>query len=192
MTTARRLSRKDWLEAGLLAIRQHGLEGLYIGGLTRRLGKTTGAFYAHFSSTEAFILAVAEHWRDAVTATLSGRPGPAAATGGSRDDFDHRALGLDARVEQCLRRIAAANPQIAEICRTVDASRIDYLANAHALHGQRPVEAARRFARIEYATLVGLQQVQTGLTAEEATNLHDLFVAMARALPMVEEPRRAC
>ncbi len=55
-----RLSRRDWIVAGQDVLREHGVSGLKLAPLTRRLGVSTGSFYHHFPDFDAYLGAVAE------------------------------------------------------------------------------------------------------------------------------------
>lgn len=63
---ARRLTRDDWLRAGLDTIARHGVGGVRIGRLAAELGVTSGSFYWHFKSRDCFLDAVLRYWFDEV------------------------------------------------------------------------------------------------------------------------------
>lgn len=58
----RRLSRQDWIEAGLEAVGEAGLAALAVEPLAERLGITKGSFYWHFQDLPTFVEAVLQHW----------------------------------------------------------------------------------------------------------------------------------
>lgn len=59
-TPAGRLNRRDWILEGQEVLRAHGVSGLKLAPLTRRLGVSTGSFYHHFSDFNEYLGAVAE------------------------------------------------------------------------------------------------------------------------------------
>ncbi|CAH2799728.1 MAG: Transcriptional regulator, AcrR family [uncultured Paraburkholderia sp.] len=54
-------SRQRVLDVAARQIREHGLESLGVADCMRQAGLTHGAFYGHFSSREALIVAALEH-----------------------------------------------------------------------------------------------------------------------------------
>ena len=55
-----RLSRRDWILAGQEILREHGVSGVKLAQLTRRLNVSTGSFYHHFANFDAYLGATAE------------------------------------------------------------------------------------------------------------------------------------
>src|SRR6476661_8934302 len=58
--TSARLSRRDWILAGQEILREHGVSGVKLAQLTRRLNVSTGSFYHHFSNFDEYLGATAE------------------------------------------------------------------------------------------------------------------------------------
>ena len=175
---ARRFSLKDWLDLGLEALAEAGPAGLTIEALCQRAGKTKGSFYAHFVTSEAYLTALAEHWREAYTRRLV----EAADTGEQPDArlflLDQMALRLDSRVEQGMRRLAANDAGVMRICTEVDRERIAYLAGLHRASGRFDDRNALALARLEYATFIGFQQIDTGTGSAGAAESYQLFLKL--------------
>lgn len=174
-----RFRRSDWLALGLAALAELGPSGLTIEALCRRAGKTKGSFYAHFPAIEAYLSALAGHWRETHTHHLMRE----ADKGGPAQDrlvtLDRLALALDFRVEQGMRRLAQLDPGVAATCAEVDRERIDYLQKLHGEGGRFGSDEALALARIEYAAFIGFQQLDLGLTPQE---LHDCYGTLMRLL----------
>ena len=58
----RRVSRQDWLEAGLEALATEGPEALRIDRLAKTLGVARSGYYWHFENREDFVQALLQHW----------------------------------------------------------------------------------------------------------------------------------
>lgn len=173
----RRFRRTDWLALGLAALAEHGPAGLTIEALCRRAGKTKGSFYAHFPAIEAYLAALAGHWRQTHTHRLMQE---ADRTGPAQDRLialDRMALALDFRVEQGMRRLAQLDAGVAATCAEVDRERIGYLEKLHAESGRFAPPEALALARIEYAAYIGFQQLDLGLPPQE---LHGCYVTFMR------------
>ena len=81
-TTAKRLTKSDWLAAGMKAMVDAGPELLKAEPLARRLGTTKGSFYWHFTDVPAFHAALLAVWEaqaeaDALAA-IAGETAPSA------------------------------------------------------------------------------------------------------------------
>lgn len=175
----RRFRRDDWLALGLDALAEQGPAGLTIEALCRRAGKTKGSFYAHFPAIEAYLAALAGHWRETFTLRLMQE----VDKGGPAQDrlvaLDRMALALDVRVEQGMRRLAQLDAGVAATCAEVDRERIAYLQSLHGESGRFTSEEALALARIEYAAYIGFQQLDLGLSPK---NLHDCYGTFMRLL----------
>jgi len=176
---ARRFSQKDWLDLGLEALAEAGPAGVTIEALCRRGGKTKGSFYAHFVTSEAYLSALAGHWREAYTRRLV----EAADTGEQPDArlslLDQMALRLDSRVEQGMRRLAANDTAVMRVCTEVDRERIAYLAGLHRASGRFDDKNALALARLEYAAFIGFQQIDTGAGNAGAAESYRLLLKLA-------------
>jgi AcrR family transcriptional regulator len=175
----RRFRRNDWLALGLAALAEHGPAGLTIEALCRRAGKTKGSFYAHFPAIEAYLSALAGHWRETYTLRLMQEANRSAASQDRLAALDKLALALDFRVEQGMRRLGQFDPGVAATCTEVDRERIAYLETLHGASGRFTPQQALALARVEYAAFIGFQQLDLGLTPHE---LHDCYGTFMRLL----------
>ena len=173
-----RFARRDWLELGLAALAEAGPAGVTLEALCARAGKTRGSFYAHFAGIEAFLAALAGHWRELFTEALiiaaEEKPRPAAKL----DHLNHLAVRLDPRIEQGMRRLSAFDEGVAGICRAVDARRTAYLSALYRASGRYTGEEAEALARIEYAAFVGMQQTMPGASPEELLATYRAFLRL--------------
>lgn len=150
-----RLSTADWETAALDALAEHGLSGVAIEPLARRLGVTKGSFYWHFADREALVAAALAHWErshtERVIDALAQVPDPRArlarligsVLAGGRSDRIHLALAT------------ATHPLARETLARVTHRRLDYLESCYLELGQ-PRREAKRSALFAYAAYVGL------------------------------------
>jgi AcrR family transcriptional regulator len=175
----RRLRLNDWLALGLDALAEQGPAGLTIEALCRRAGKTKGSFYAHFPAIEAYLAALAGHWRETHTLQLMQQADKDETAQDRLIALDRMALSLDFRVEQGMRRLAQLDPGVGATCAEVDRERIAYLEKLHGESGRFTPEEALALARVEYAAYIGFQQLDLGLSPQE---LHDCYGTFMRLL----------
>ena len=89
---ARGDARTALLDAGIDVIRRQGLAATPIDDVCRAAGVTKGAFFHHFSSKEAYAMAVAERWMD-----VTGQLFADAAYRTLEDPYDRVMAYLDLR-----------------------------------------------------------------------------------------------
>lgn len=175
----RRFRRGDWLALGLAALAEQGPAGLTIEALCRRACKTKGSFYAHFPAVEAYLSALAGHWRETHTHRLMQEIDKGVPAQERLIALDRMALALDVRIEQGMRRLAQLDAGVAAICAEVDRERIGYLEKLHGENGRFTSQEALALARIEYAAFIGFQQLDLGLSPQD---LHDCYSTLMRLL----------
>jgi AcrR family transcriptional regulator len=150
-----RLTAADWETAALDALAEHGVAGVAIEPLARRLGVTKGSFYWHFADRDALLAAALAHWEtshteriiDAVEGVREPRERLARLIGrvvaGGRSDRIHIALA------------SATHPLVREALARATHRRLAYLESCYVELGQ-PRREAKRSALLAYATYVGL------------------------------------
>ncbi len=148
-----RLSRDDWIDAGLTALLESGPAGVTIEGIAVRLGATKGSGYWHFESRDALLTAVVQQWRrahtDAIREYVARQPDPEARLQRLfRLIFDRPTTTNEARV------LLADDPALRAIVAEIAEERIAYVATLVAQCGI-PRALARRRAETAYCAVVG-------------------------------------
>lgn len=125
----RRLTREDWIAAGLVALGRDGPGGLRVERVAKSLGATKGSFYWHFRNLSALEAAVLDAWADRTTATILAQ-----VAGPEPSEVRLRRLGrlvTDAaepgqlfEIERAVRAWAAFDPAVAKRVGAVDAQRL--------------------------------------------------------------------
>ena len=57
-----RLTRQDWIDAGIALLAEAGIGAVSVEGLATRLGITRGSFYHHFGAREDLLRAMLDFW----------------------------------------------------------------------------------------------------------------------------------
>jgi AcrR family transcriptional regulator len=176
---SRRYSLNDWLTLGLAALAEAGPAALTIEALCRRARKTRGSFYSHFDSTESFLLALAGHWRNIHTLALIGFAENPKAPCEKLGLLNELAARLDPKVEQGMRRLAAIDDGVADVCSKVDAERVEYLEKLYRESGlYAETWQSHVIAKIEYAAFVGMQQIEPQASPAYLQRLNMDFMKM--------------
>jgi len=175
MSTARRprLTRDDWLAAGLAALCEAGPGALGAEPLARRLGTTKGSFYWHFADVPAYSEALLARWQAAAEAALeTDESEPTAAR--------LRACAIaiaapDPGPEPAIRGWAATDDRAARAVAETDARRREHLGALLAACGISNPD----MARILLGAAVGMQALPGSEANRDAIgSLVDLILAL--------------
>src|SRR5471030_838430 len=162
-----RKTREDWLNAGLSALSKEGPEGLRIMSIAKLLTVTKGSFYWHFSSLDAYLDALAEHWEKCHTQEAIEcveRMGGDAHT--KLRLWLTGAAVSDLALARAVRSWALTHTGVRDVQARVDQKRIDYLAKL--LRGAgRPKSEAATLGRWSYWAFVGYSTLEGPTVTEK-------------------------
>jgi AcrR family transcriptional regulator len=161
-----RLDRRDWINAGLAALAEGGVEAVRVERLAAMLRITKGSFYWHFRDRPDLLAALLEAWQAAATGDIIAH---VEARGGDTATRLRLLFAIvtrsDGRLDMAVRNWAGQDAAAAAAMTAVDRRRLAYLANLFGELGFPPAEALAR-ARFSYQALIG--QFRMGdLSAEE-------------------------
>jgi AcrR family transcriptional regulator len=153
------LDRDAWVAAASKVLATHGVEGVRVEDLAKRLSVTKGSFYWHFKGRQDLLLAVLESWkegriRDIVKQTK-------AEPGKEREQIHHvidvyrtarNSKGI--AIELAVREWARRDPAAAAVVKEVDAKRLDCAARLFVACGTPEREAISR-SMLLYAYVFG-------------------------------------
>jgi AcrR family transcriptional regulator len=150
-----KLSRDQWLSAGLQALAVEGAEGLRIMSIAQQLGVTKGSFYWHFENLDAYQSALLEEWEQRHTQQIihyvEGKGGDALT---KVRNLMSVTVSADARLAQAIRSWANTNPKVKKALARVDQARLAYLVDLLSALGW-PTDKAETLARWAYCALIG-------------------------------------
>ncbi len=174
-----RLSKRDWVKAGLEALARQGVGALKAEVLAKALGVSRGSFYWHFPDVSGFHSEVLASWEKLATADIIAA---VEREGGHATARLHRLAGLvfsaEGALERQVRAWAAQHKSAATAQDRVDRKRIAYVKQLLQGVGHGSEDADTR-ARFLYLALIG--QFSTGrrfsLDRRELKSMVDLLVA---------------
>jgi AcrR family transcriptional regulator len=151
------LGRDAWIDAGLRALSDGGIEAVRVEVLARTLGVTKGSFYWHFADRRDLLAAMAAQWELASTTSVIAAVEARGGTGAARllrlISLCFRGGEID-RMESALRRWGSGDDVVRPILARIDATRLDYVTGLLVDHGL-PLATARARARLLYLTMIG-------------------------------------
>ncbi len=174
MTPAsKRLTRDDWLAAGLTALRSQGPEALKAEPLARTMGTTKGSFYWHFEDVPDFHRALLKMWEETAQAALTkAQSGSGTAT--SRLRQATQSIAGQAAGDAAIRAWARGHGSAAKTLARIDAARLETLHDLLSDVGVSNPE----MARIILASGIGMAQLSE-------TNDHDNTEAIGSLVDLV-------
>ncbi len=178
-TLSKRLTKSDWLSAGLKAVAEAGPEALKAEPLARRLGTSKGSFYWHFSDVPAFHAALLAEWeaqaRADIATALATQNSPTARLRHLGQMIATKSTGQ--AIDPAIRAWSRGNARAALSVERVDLQRLDAIRD---LLGQLDI-ANPEMSRILYAAAIGMQgtgPAEPGDNADAIGSLVDLVLAL--------------
>lgn len=122
-----RLTRRLWIEAGLLELVENGAAALAAEPLARKLGTTKGSFYWHFKDVPAFQEAILTDWQSRAFSDVMAD----LAKEGTVEQRLRRfgTMILSDKHDPAFRAWAKTSPSVALAIAQIDAERLTYFTN---------------------------------------------------------------
>lgn len=159
-------TRGEWIAAGIALLRDEGEDALTIERLCKRLDRTKGSFYHHFTDAGAFADALLAHWLDALTVRIIEQ---AERGDDPRSALARETRNVDVGLELAIRAWSLRDPRARRVMADVDARRVAYLESLWR-RSTTPARA-RALAHIEYAAFVGAQQLYRDMGSRRVREL---------------------
>ena len=162
-----RLSKKQWLDHGLLNLQESGFTSLKADKLAKSLGVSRGSFYWHFKDLADFHAGVLGRWQELkIQATIDGLE----AGGDSAESKLRQLIGIastgDGKLEQAIRAWAFSDAQVKATVDTIDARALGYVQFCLVEMGIND-ETAHARARIIYSAYLGQMMIGGDWPEEE-------------------------
>ncbi len=168
-----RLSKQDWLAEGFKLLSEFAQDKLRIQYLCERLKVTRGSFYHHFTGIDNYVAELMETWQQQNTLELIRAANQGESPEVRMDILSGLVAEKDQKVEAAIRSWSYYHPAVLQQLAIVDEVRLDYLKQIFEAMGFTP-KMARIKAQLEYATLIGIQQLFPDLTKPEIADLWEV------------------
>lgn len=168
-------ARERWVEAGLEALAEGGLDGVRVEVLAARLGVTKGGFYGYFEGRPQLLAEMLDEWERRFTEDILAQ---AVAEGGDAREQLRRVGELSStndfhRVDLGVRAWARFDEVVADRLRRVDNLRMDFLRTQFGTFVTDPDEVEARCTLL-FALAIGrglMVPDHPGRTPREAAQL---------------------
>lgn len=175
------LSKKSWLAEGFALLAEFSQDKLTIQYLCTRLKVTRGSFYHHFSGIENYIQEMMEAWEEENTHLLVKEANTGSSAEESMELLAKAVSSKNQSIEAAIRSWSFYQPTVARHLAKVDQLRLTYLKQLHLKMG-RSDEQANLIADLDYATLIGVQQLYPNIADEKMKALWQLQKKMITGL----------
>ncbi len=161
-----KLTVADWLEEGFSILSEFAQNKLRILYLCERLKVTRGSFYHHFNSIEHYITELMNSWEKSCTLECIRHSNQAKSPEQRLELLLKRIMKANQSIEEAIRSWSFYHPIVKTHLKKVDEIRIAYLQGIFEEMGMGK-ELSEKRAQLDYALLVGLQQLFPAITAKE-------------------------
>ena len=148
------LTREDWLDCALSALKDHGYSALKAQPLAKRLNVTRGSFYYHFESLEAFHASIIAHWSLRTSSQVAQAAEDIGEPIKALDDLLQKTLCSGEVLERAIRSWSTVSPNVAKAVEEVDQERIR-IAESLLRKGGVPKPDAMARAKLLYWAAIG-------------------------------------
>lgn len=169
-----RLTKKDWIEEGYKILSEFAQDKLKILYLCKRLKVTRGSFYHHFTSIDDFIQALMKNWEEENTLNLIRISNKNEHPVLKMKTLAHQIAQSNQRLEASIRSWSYYHPIVKQHIEKVDTIRLNYVQAVFEALGFEERKSKQK-AFLNYATLVGMQQLNPNLKAQEMEELFELY-----------------
>ena len=160
-----KLSKKNWVEAGMISLAEKGIDGVKVETLSKQLGVSKGSFYWHFKNRDALIEAMLDDWQERATHAIINIVDDISEDPMERlvvlSNIIFRPTRFDG-TEANWRIAGIKDSRVAAACKGIDATRIAYVRDLLVSIGV-PLSQSKHRSHLLYMVLIGnTTWVQTG------------------------------
>lgn len=174
MKFMKRLGKSDWYIAGFAILEAEGFSKITIENLCSSLKITKGSFYHHFGNIDGYVIALMKHWLQVNTIDYINKTEACVEGISKAEKLNNLAMQSSYKMEQVIRAWSYSDPVVKEYVEKADALRLEYLTMLKEEDGMDK-QTAKDAAILEYAILIGMQQLCPDISKEQLTTIYKLF-----------------
>ena len=168
-----RLSKQDWLAEGFKLLSEFAQDKLRIMYLCERLNVTRGSFYHHFTGIDNYVSELMQAWQQQNTLELIRGANKGKSAEERMEILSELVAQKDQKIETAIRSWSFYHPVVQQHLAKVDEVRLDFLRQLFEGIGFAP-KTAKIKARLEYATLIGIQQLFPDISKSDVAELWEV------------------
>ncbi|NMA74726.1 MAG: TetR/AcrR family transcriptional regulator [Bacteroidales bacterium] len=167
----KRLEKKDWFISGFSILENEGFSKITIDNLCNILNVTKGSFYHHFGNMDGYIEGLMKYWVGEYTTSFIQKTEKHKTPIQKYKVITGMVMQAPYKVEQAVRAWSYSNSIVKEYVQKVDKTRLNYITSLKKKAGKDD-EEARHSAILEYAILIGIQQLYPDMSKEELAKVY--------------------
>ena len=175
----KKVNKKDWLEKGLELLASDGFQKITIDNMCTVLKVTKGSFYHHFQNTEGYVEALMKYWMEKNTVDFINSTEAITEINDKHDRLNELVSSASQKAEQVIRAWSFSNETVRKYVQQVDDMRMKYLDNLNIQKGM-DVKEVHDYSILEYAALIGVQQLCPNISKEDFSKLYQLFYKITK------------
>ncbi len=180
---AKRISKSDWLDLGLGALAEDGVTAIRIDHLCKLAKRTKGSFYHHFGSREDYVSDLMAYWADGYTEKVIEMAERETTPIAKLIALNKITTQKEYELERQLRRWAGSDVTVRAVIEGIDKRRVNYVASLLMQSKNITSQQAIDLAVMNYASLIGFQQMFSPVNLERRTRIDRLYVDILNTLP---------
>ncbi len=170
----KKIEKNDWFTTGLTILENDGFLKITIDNLCSILKVTKGSFYHHFGSIDGYIDALMKYWMEENTKSLIKKADQHKSIDDRMEALNNMVLLRSHKSEQLIRGWSFSNKIVEKYVTEVDEMRLAYTTKLREECGES-AKKAKLLSMLEYACLVGIQQLYPTIPKVELKELYELF-----------------
>ncbi len=171
----KKIEKTSWFTESFAILESEGFSKITIDNLCKRLNVTKGSFYHHFKNPDTFLQALMDYWMEQNTLSIIRHTDAAQSQEEKKLLLHKLTINLSHQLELAIRAWGYSHPIIKTAVRETDKIRLAYLKALQQQNGMTS-QAANDAAILEYAALIGIQQLLPDLPKEEFHRLQQVFI----------------
>lgn len=169
-------AKNNWYTLAIGILENDGFAKITIDNLCLSLQVTKGSFYHHFKNMDGYTNALMQYWLEENTLSFIGKAEQGKTAAEKYKILNELSVFASHKSEQSIRAWSYSNAIVKQYVDEVDKIRLNYLIKIRTEGGANP-STLRHEAMIDYATLIGIQQLYPLMTKDERKTMQKLFQA---------------
>lgn len=169
-----RLDKNSWLLEGFKTLEAEGFSRITIDNLCEKQKRSKGSFYYHFKNIDGYIEELMKYWVQEYTIVFIEKIEKKETPNQKYRTLVDMAMEAPYKIEQVIRAWGYSNSIVRKVVQEVDKMRLEYMKNLKREAGIDN-KTASYSAILEYAILIGIQQLYPDVSIEELTKIYKMY-----------------
>ncbi|MDR1624557.1 MAG: TetR/AcrR family transcriptional regulator [Tannerellaceae bacterium] len=171
-----KLDKTTWLTEGFKVLESDGFTRITVDYLCERQNRSKGSFYFHFKNIDGYIEELMKYWIQEYTINFIEKSENKKTPAKKYKTLTDMVIKAPYMAEQAIRAWGYSNSIVRESVQKVDKIRLEYVVNLKKEAGNED-EASNHGAILEYAILIGIQQLYPDISKGELLKIYGMYTS---------------